>query len=431
MASDPAPLSARDLSERDLPGQDLPGQDLPEQGDPPAAADPTLADLPADVSPVWVRALGLAARAIGLSEPNPRVGCVLTDRDGRLLGQGFTQQAGGPHAEVMALRDAQRRGESVNGATAWVTLEPCAHHGRTPPCCDALIAAGLGAVRAASIDPFGAVAGEGLARLRAAGLDVRLAPEPGVRAAALALNPGFFSRVVRGRPWVRMKVAVSLDGRTALPNGASQWITGPQARHDGHAFRRRAGAVLTGVGTVIDDDPRLDVRGWPGTVQPIRVVVDSSLRTPATARLLAPPGQVWVAHAQGADAASAGAAAAADALRQAGALLLPVPAPGGKTDLAALLQALARRGVNELHVEAGEKLNASFLRAGLVDELLVYQAPRLLGAGAALAALGPWDSLAQAMTFELTDHRRVGDDLRLRLLRPGALAPLEQAMLAP
>ena len=397
----------------------------------PLAPDPTLPDADPALPSLWARAFALASRSIGLSEPNPRVGCVITDTTGRVLGEGFTQQAGGPHAEVMALRDAAQRGESVRGATAWVTLEPCAHHGRTPPCCDALIAAGLGAVRAASVDPFKAVAGQGLGRLRAAGLDVQLADEPAVRAEALALNIGFFSRIVRGRPWVRLKAAVSLDGRTALLNGSSQWITGPEARHDGHAFRRRAGAVLTGVGTVLADDPRLDVRGWPTTVQPVRVVVDSALRTPPTARLLAPPGRVWVAHAQGLQQAVPGAAEAAQALTAAGAELMPLEAPGGKTDLAQLLDQLAARGVSELHLEAGEKLNASFLRAGLVDELLVYQAPRLLGEGAGLAALGPWEQLSDTLPFELLEHRRVGADLRLRLVRPGARDLLAASLAGP
>lgn len=384
--------------------------------------DPTVPPLDALPEP-WGRAIGLAARSIGLSEPNPRVGCVLTDAGGRVIAEGWTQQAGGPHAEVMALRDAAERGASVRGATAWVTLEPCAHHGRTPPCCDALIGAGIGAVRAAVVDPFPAVAGRGLARLKAAGVDVRLAEDPAVRRAATRLNIGFFSRVLRARPWVRLKTAVSLDGRTALPNGTSQWITGPQARHDGHAFRRRAGAVLTGVGTVLDDDPRLDVRGWPAVVQPVRVVVDSALRTPPDARLLAPPGAVWIVHAEGADTADGGRAA--DALRQAGALLLPVAANrAGKTDLGALLSLLASRGVNELHLEAGEKLNGSFLRSGFVDELLVYQAPRLMGQGAGLAALGPWERLDETIGFELESASPVGADLRLRLLRPGAHAGL-------
>lgn len=392
---------------------------LPDADGRPDPTVPTLEGLPEP----WRRALALATQAIGLSEPNPRVGCVLTDATGRVIGEGFTQQAGGPHAEVMALRDAAARGESVRGATAWVTLEPCAHHGRTPPCCDALVAAGIGAVRAAEVDPFPTVAGRGLARLRAAGVDVQLAGDAAVREAAKRLNIGFFSRVVRARPWVRLKVAVSLDGRTALPNGASQWITHPPARHDGHAFRRRAGAVLTGVGTVLDDDPRLDVRGWPCTVQPLRIVVDSALRTPVGARLLAPPGAVCIAHAEGADTGPG--APAAQALREAGAELLSVPTNrAGKTDLGALLSRLAARGVNELHLEAGEKLNGSFLRSGFVDELLVYQAPRLMGEGAALAALGPWGQMDDTLGFEIDEVRRVGPDLRLRLLRPGAFTGL-------
>ena len=202
-------------------------------------------------------ALALAQAAIGLSEPNPRVGCVITEVDGRVLGRGHTQQAGGAHAEVMALRDVQARGETARGATAHVTLEPCSHHGRTPPCCDALIEAGIARVVMAVEDPNPLVAGQGAARLRAAGIVVETGP---LAAEARELNIGFFSRMQRGRPWVRLKAAVSLDGRTALNNGASQWITGAAARVDGHAFRKRAGAVLTGVGTVLDDNPRLDVR---------------------------------------------------------------------------------------------------------------------------------------------------------------------------
>lgn len=378
---------------------------------------------------LWQRALALAEGSIGLTDPNPRVGCVITDAGGRVIGEGATQQAGGPHAEVMALRDAAARGEPVRGATAWVTLEPCAHHGRTPPCCDALLAAGIGAVRAAMTDPFPAVAGQGLARLRAAGVDVAVADDPAVVDAALDLNIGFFSRVLRGRPWVRMKVAVSLDGRTALPDGASRWITGALARRDGHAFRRRAGAVLTGLGTIVDDDPRLDVREVPTARQPVRVIVDSNLRTPPAARVLQPPGTVWIAHADTLDGAEARQAAAA--LQATGAELLPLPAPGGKTDLAVLLDALAARGVNELHVEAGAKLNASFLRAGLVDELLVYMAPRLLGDGAGLAALGTLPSLAASLDFAWVDAVPVGADLRLRLQRPGARAALRDRLVPP
>ena len=397
-------------------------------------------------------ALALAESAFGVTEPNPRVGCVIGLPDGSVLGRGATQQAGGPHAEVMALRDAQAAGRSVQCATAWVTLEPCAHHGRTPPCCDALVAAGLARVVVAVGDPFPQVAGEGLARLRAAGISVVMAADAGaadLAAAARDVNIGFFSRVVRGRPWVRMKIAASLDGRTALPNGVSQWITGPEARADGHAWRRRASAVLTGIGTVLEDDPRLDVRAVPTLLQPLRVVVDSRLHTPPGARLLQPPSRgvlVFAAIddaerraalvAQGAevllqpgtDAADAidatDARYAADATGDTGAGYAKVAeqAKPGKVHLPAMLRKLAARGVNELHVEAGHKLNASLLREGLVDELLVYLAPKLLGLGREMAAFGPLTRLDDALAFEFFEHTLVGTDLRLRARPPGRTA---------
>lgn len=359
-------------------------------------------------------ALAMAAGGIGLTEPNPRVGCVLARPDGRIIGRGHTQQAGGPHAEVMALRDAQAHGESTEGATAVVTLEPCAHHGRTPPCCDALIAARIGRVVMAMTDPFPQVAGQGAARLRAAGITVDTLPFGALALAAHELNIGFFSRVERGRPWVRMKVATTLDGLTALPNGSSQWITGDAARRDGHAWRRRASAVLTGVGTVLDDDPRLDVRLVETARQPLRVIVDSRLDTPPSARILDEPGKVLIVAAQ------------RDAQREAtltarGAELHFLPGPvsdhGIKVDLPALLRDLAGRGVNELHVEAGHRLNGSFWRDGLVDELLVYQAAMLAGTGRGLAAIGPFAALADAPRLRFTAVDRVGDDLRL-LARP-------------
>jgi len=353
-------------------------------------------------------ALALAEQAIGLSDPNPRVGCLLTS-GGRVVGRGHTQQAGGPHAEVMALRDAQARGEPVRGATAWVTLEPCAHHGRTPPCCDALIAAGIARVVMAVQDPFPEVAGQGAARLRAAGIEVVEGP---LAEAARELNLGFFSRVQRGRPWLRLKAAVSLDGRSALENGASQWITGVPARTDGHAFRKRAGAVLTGVGTVLDDDPRLDVRLVETARQPLRVVVDSRLETPPAARLLAPPGEVLIYAALPDEARAA-------ALRERGAEIALAPGANHKVDLAAMLADLARRGINELHVEAGHKLNGSFVREGLVDEFLIYMAPRLLGFGHGLASFGPLESLAAAPQLRFHGIERVGDDLRVLARPPG------------
>ena len=354
-------------------------------------------------------ALALAEQSIGLTEPNPRVGCVIVAPDGRVLGRGRTQQAGGPHAEVMALRDAAARHDIVHGATAYVTLEPCAHHGRTPPCCDALIEARIGRVVMALVDPFPQVAGQGAARLRAVGIAV----EEGLLAKeARELNIGFFSRVQRGRPWLRLKAAVSLDGRTALENGVSQWITGPAARTDGHAFRRRAGAVLTGVGTVMDDDPRLDVRLVETAKQPLRVVVDSRLETPPTAKLLAPPGAVLIYAAQPHAEREA-------ALRAAGAEIAYQPGAGGKVDLAAMLADLAKRGVNELHVEAGHKLNGSLVREGLVDEFLVYMAPRLLGIGRELAAFGPLTRLEDTLDLRWTSVERIGEDLRLIARAPG------------
>ena len=352
-------------------------------------------------------ALALAELAVGLSEPNPRVGCVILSADGAVLGAGHTQAAGQAHAEVMALRDAQARGHQVRGASVFVTLEPCAHQGRTAPCCDALIAAGVGRVVAAIEDPNPLVAGQGLARLTAAGIRT----ETGLLTdAARELNIGFFSRMQRGRPFVRLKIAASLDGRTALPNGVSQWITGTAARTDGHAWRNRAGALLTGIGTLRDDDPRLDVRLVDCAVQPIRVVIDSRLETPAGARLLAPPGQVLIYCAIDPESVPQQAAA----LRAGGAQLVSVPGPGAKVDLAAVLTDLGRRGINELHVEAGHKLNGSFLRAGLVDELLLYLAPRLLGQGREMAAFGPLDSLSDALQWRWLDCLPVGEDLRLR-----------------
>ncbi|MES2990689.1 MAG: bifunctional diaminohydroxyphosphoribosylaminopyrimidine deaminase/5-amino-6-(5-phosphoribosylamino)uracil reductase RibD [Pseudomonadota bacterium] len=354
-------------------------------------------------------ALAQARAAIGLTEPNPRVGCVIVAPDGRVIGRGHTQQAGGPHAEVMALRDAAARGESVRGATVHVTLEPCAHHGRTPPCCDALVAAGVARVVMAMEDPFPQVAGQGAARLRAAGIEVvegELADE------ARELNIGFFSRIQRGRPWVRLKAAVSLDGRTALNNGVSQWITGPAARADGHAYRKRASAVLTGVGTVLDDDPRLDVRLVETALQPLRVIVDSRLETPPAARILDAPGSVLV-YAAAPDAARHAA------LEARGAQIALVPGPAGKVDLPAMLADLAARGVNELHVEAGHKLNGSFVREGLVDEFLIYMAPKLLGMGRELAAFGPLETLQDSLALRFVSVTPIGDDLRL-IARPAA-----------
>ncbi len=366
-----------------------------------------------DKSSILAACGALADQAVGVSEPNPRVGCLLVLADeSKARGSGHTQHAGGPHAEVTALRNAAEAGHDPRGATAYVTLEPCSHHGRTPPCCDALIAAGIAKVVVAIQDPNPLVAGRGIARLRTAGIEVEVVGGEWGNASR-ELNIGFFSRMVRGRPWVRMKVAASLDGRTALADGASQWITGEAARTDGHAWRKRAGAVLTGIGTVQADDPRLDVRLVPTTTQPLRVVVDSRLEIAPFARILQPPGKALIYTAI--DDASRIAALASAHVEVA---RLPANS-AGKTDLSALLADLARREINELHVEAGEKLNGSLLREGLVDELLVYLAPRLLGPGRAMAALGPLASLAQSLDFEFVDVEQVGADLRMRLRPPG------------
>lgn len=353
------------------------------------------------------RAITLALSSIGLSDPNPRVGCVIHDASGQLAGEGFTQQAGGPHAEVMALRQAAAAGIELTGGTAWVSLEPCAHHGRTPPCADALVDAGLARVVVATTDPFVQVAGQGIARLREAGITVDLAEAGAITRAAHELNIGFFSRVLRGRPWMRMKIAASLDGRTALADGSSQWITGEAARADGQAWRRRAGAVLTGIGTVRDDDPRLDVRGFDIARQPLRVVLDSGFATPLTARLLQGPGRTLVVGARNEAFRMA-------RLRDAGAELLLLSDGQGRVDLPALLSKLATDGVNELHVEAGATLNAALLQTGLVDELLVYLAPKLLGPGRDIAALPALQQLSQAIVLRFEDVYRVGDDVCLR-----------------
>lgn len=359
------------------------------------------------------QALRLACDAIGTTEPNPRVGCVIGSDSGEVFGTGATQHAGGPHAEVMALREAMAAGHDLRGATAWVTLEPCAHHGRTPPCCDALIAAGLARVVVAVQDPFAQVAGAGIARMRAAGIRVDMG-EPALALAAWDLNIGFFSRVLRLRPFVRLKMAASLDGRTGLDNGVSQWITSEAARTDGHAWRKRASAILTGVGTVLADDPRLDVRLVPSTWQPLRVVADSSLRTPLSARLLAAPGQALLATAR------AAVDRAGDFERD-GVEVLSLPGLDGRVDLIALLAELGRRGVNELHVEGGPALTTALLQAGLVDELLLYIAPQLLGGLRGMVDWPPLALLQDGLRLEWLDATMVGPDLRARLRPSGSV----------
>ena len=348
-------------------------------------------------------ALLLAQASLTLTSPNPRVGCVIASELGELLGQGSTQAAGGPHAEVMALRDAAAGGRSVMGATAYVTLEPCSHHGRTPPCCDALIAAGIKKVVASIADPNPLVAGQGFDRLRAAGIEVVIGPGA---AESRELNIGFFSRMIRKTPWVRMKAAASLDGKTGLLNGQSQWITGDAARADGHAWRARSCAVLTGIGTVLQDNPRLDVRLANVTRQPHLVVVDSKLQTPLDAHIFEPERRLFIYAAEQNDVRKA-------SLEERGATVVYMPGPNGKVDLAAMLRDLAVREINEVHVEAGQKLNGSLIREGLVDELLVYMAPRLIGIGQEIASFGPLENLGDALELQFLSTQMVGNDLRL------------------
>jgi len=354
-------------------------------------------------------ALDLAESALWLTSPNPRVGCVLVNAQGQTIGQGSTQHAGGPHAEVVALQDAQAQGHSTEGATAYVTLEPCSHHGRTGPCCDALIQAGIRHVVASLQDPNPLVAGQGFDRLRAAGLEVTVGPGS---VQSRELNLGFFSRMQRKTPWVRMKAAASLDGVTALPNGQSQWITGPQARADGHAWRARACAVLTGIGTVLQDNPRLDARGVDALRQPTLVVVDSELQTPTDAALFGAQRSVLIYAANPHPQREA-------ALQERGATVVYLPGALSKAvshpkvDLQAMLRDLAVREINELHVEAGHKLNGSLMRAGLVDELLIYLAPKWLGTGAGMSNFGPLTELADGVALQFRSVETLGEDLRL------------------
>lgn len=330
-----------------------------------------------------------------------------------LLGRGNTQIAGGPHAEIMALRNAKERGHSTIGATAYVTLEPCAHHGRTGPCCDALINAGIKRVVATNTDPNPLVAGAGFARMRAAGIEVELLDtDDPLAIQSRELNIGFFSRMIRKTPWLRMKVAASLDGKTALENGTSQWITSPEARADGHAWRARACAVLTGIGTVLQDQPRLDVRLVTTPRQPHLVIIDSKLQTPPESPVFLPGRGVFIYAAIHHNERQR-------SLETRGATViyrpgkLPDGTPTGQVDLKAMLADLGRREINELHVEAGHRLNGALIREGLVDELLVYLAPKLLGQGRGMASFGPLDDLARALQLDFSSAMMVGPDLRV------------------
>jgi len=358
-------------------------------------------------------AIELARQGLYSTTPNPRVGCILV-RDGKVIGRGWHHRAGGPHAEVAALTNAADLipNQVIKGATCYVSLEPCAHHGRTPPCVDALIAARVGRVVIASYDPNPDVAGLGLERLRAAGIRIDVIERP----AALDLNRGFFTRFTCGRPWVRLKVAASLDGRSAMASGESQWITGPLARADVQYWRARSCAVVTGVGTVLADDPQLNVRASEYAVdgilrQPLRVVIDSRLRTPPTARLFEIPGTVMLATA-------AGASPAGQAFAAAGVEVFRSGSP--RVDIDGVLAELARRGANEVLIEAGPTLTGELLRRGLWDEAIVYLAPKLLGRDARAFADLSVARLADAVSGTITDARLVGTDLRIQILRVGA-----------
>ena len=348
----------------------------------------------------WMaQALRLAERGLYTTTPNPRVGCVLV-KENRVIGEGWHERAGEPHAEVHALREA---GNKAKGATAYVTLEPCSHHGRTPPCADALIAAGVSRVVAAMQDPNPLVAGQGLQKLRAAGIEV----ESGLMdAAARELNIGFVSRMTRGTPWVRSKIAASLDGRTALANGASKWITGDAARRDVQHWRARSCAVLTGIGTVLADDPHLNVREIASGRQPLRAVVDSELRISPKAKIL--QGGQTLIYTASSDAAKH------RALKAGGADVVTLAGADGKVELPAVLRDLGQRGINEVLVEAGRNLNGALLKAGLVDELVLYLAPQLLGDLArGMAQLGELTRLDQRVELEWQDVRQIGRDLRI------------------
>ena len=360
------------------------------------------------------RALTLAARGLETTDPNPRVGCVIAQR-GRVVGEGWHERAGEAHAEIAALRAA---GNQAVGATVYVTLEPCSHHGRTPPCVEALIAARVARVLIAARDPNPQVDGKGAAALRAAGIAVESGLMEGE---AIDLNAGFFRRMLTGRPLVRVKLAMSLDGRTALASGESRWITGEAARQDVQHWRARSSAVLTGIGTVLADDPRLDVRlpVEAGAVrrQPLRIVLDSQLRTPPGARLFETPGEVLILTTL-----TAPEDPRALELTSRGARLESLPLEGERVALAPVLDRLAELELNEVLVEAGAILAGEMLRQALVDELLLYVGLRLLGPSArALVTIPPLARLADAPSFSLFDMQPVGDDLRLRL-RPGGTA---------
>ena len=378
-------------------------------------------------SPHIAQALAPAKLALPIRPPNPAVGCIIVSPTGKVIGQGHTQATGAAHAEVMALRDVLAKGESAIGATAYVTLEPCSHFGRTPPCCNALVDAKVAKVVIALLDPNPLVAGKGVEILRSAGVEVEVLDAAHPQAiAAKELMLGFFSRMVRKIPWVRVKIASSLDGKTALNNGQSQWITSAAAREDGHQWRARAGAILTGVGTVLADDPLLNVRvsandNASTSRQPPLVIVDSQLRTPVDAKLFAinniatqainTPSRAIFIYTNSSDAAKIAALQAKGAM----VIQLTNADENGQVNLSAMMQDLAQREVNELHVEAGATLNGALMDAGLVDEFLVYLAPKLLGPGRSMLDVPALSDLNQTLPLEFKSVTTVGDDIRLLL----------------
>lgn len=350
-------------------------------------------------------ALRLARRGLYTTTPNPRVGCVVV-RDGQVIGTGYHERAGGPHAEVHALQSAG----NARGATVYISLEPCSHLGRTGPCCDALIQAGVARVVVAMSDPDPRVSGRGLQRLEAAGIQVRMGV---MESEARALNVGFVQRMEQGRPWVRLKLAASLDGRTAMASGESQWITGAPARADVQRWRAQSCAVLTGVDTLLADDCQLTVRGLGIGRQPLRVVLDSHLRTPAEARLLRSAGPVLIVHAQG-------SAERITSLQAAGAELLQLPDEEGRVNLQRLMDELGQRGINEVLAETGATLAGALWQARLVDELVLYQAPTLLGSRGRPLLLMPLEYMADQQRLTILSRTVIGEDLRIIARPPGA-----------
>jgi diaminohydroxyphosphoribosylaminopyrimidine deaminase/5-amino-6-(5-phosphoribosylamino)uracil reductase len=355
-------------------------------------------------------ALDLAKLAYGISDPNPRVGCLIV-KNNQIIGKGFTQAAGSHHAEVMALQDAASQGHNPEGGTAFVTLEPCCHFGKTPPCTQAFIAAKLARVIIAAKDPNPLVFGKGIQELQAQGIDVQTGL---FEQEAMMHNLGFMKRMRNGLPWVRLKIAASLDGVTALPNGQSQWITSELARADGHRWRAQSNILLTGIGTILADNPQLNVRGVHVTNQPVRAIIDSRLDIPLDANILHNGSAVIFC----AEIDSAKSTEKMALLNDMNIPVVQMPNPMGKVDLPAVLRYLAAEySANEVHIEAGYKLNGSLIREHCVDELLFYLAPQLLGTGAGLANVGPLNALSEGYSWKFIDQERIGDDLRLRLIR--------------